>query len=273
MTGTPFEGFGAETDSALGDPELLLMSILLVTIRMLAFTYVSPFLNTRTIGRTVRIGLLLALSIALVPSAFAELKTDATITDNFVALVVKEVIVGLVLGALVWIPIHGLEFAGVLLDTQRGSSMAQDFNVVFTSPQATPTAILISQIFSGFFFSVGGLLMVVTLIYDSMVIWPPTEPLPPLQDNIAVLFGELAGSLLFTAIIFALPISSFMLLADIGVAFAARTAPSLNALTLGMPVKSAILVFMLVAYLDIAFPRLIEGLAGSIDHVRMVLAQ
>ncbi|MEL6219378.1 MAG: flagellar biosynthetic protein FliR [Pseudomonadota bacterium] len=255
----------------IDDADLVLMSVVLVITRMLAFTYASPFFGSKTMGRTVRVGFVLALSIILAPPVFTEFKNDPTLADQFVLLVLKELLIGLVLGTLVWMPIHGLELAGVLLDTQRGSTMAQDFNVVFNSPQATPTAILISQIFSGFFFSIGGLLMVETILFDSMAIWPPTEPLPPLQDNVAVLFGTFAGALLFTAIVFALPISGFMLLADIGIAFIARAAPSLNALTLGMPVKSAVLIFMLFFYVDIAFPRLIEGLGESMAVVRLVL--
>ncbi|MEM9147431.1 MAG: flagellar biosynthetic protein FliR [Pseudomonadota bacterium] len=255
----------------IADADLVLMSAVLVMVRMLAFTYISPFFGAKAMGRIVRVGFLLTLSFVLAPPVFTEFKSDPALADQFVLLVLKELLIGLVLGALVWMPIHGLEVAGVVLDTQRGSTMAQDFNVVFSSPQATPTAILISQIFSGFFFSIGGLLMIETVLFDSMAIWPPTEPLPPLDKDVAVLFGALAGSLLFTAIVFALPISGFMLLADIGIAFIARAAPSLNALTLGMPVKSAVLIFMLFFYMDIAFPRLIEGLGESMAVVRLVL--
>lgn len=267
------DGLLEATDGVVdvNDAGIMLMSVALVLTRMLAFSYMSPFFGNKSMSRTVRVGFLLALSIVVAPPVFEQFKLDSTLQDRFLLLMVKEVIIGLVLGALVWMPIYGLELAGVLLDTQRGSTMAQDFNVIFNSPQATPTAILLSQIFSGFFFAVGGLLLVETILFESMNIWPPSEPLPPLQDDIAILFGNFAGSLLLTAVVFVLPISGFMLVADIGIAFAARAAPSLNALTLGMPVKSAVMIFMLYFYIEIAFPRLVSGLGDTTDLVRMVL--
>jgi type III secretory pathway component EscT len=38
----------------------------------------------------------------------------------------------------------------------------------------------------------------------------------------------------------------------------AKSAPTLNALTFGMPVKSAILLIMLLFYIEIAFPHVFE---------------
>ena len=89
--------------------------------------------------------------------------------------------------------------------------------------------------------------------------------LPPLADQAAYAFIRLTGALLFTALVFALPISGFMVLADIAIAFVAKSAPTLNALTFGMPVKSAILMIMLFFYVDLAYPKLLDSFAGSLD--------
>ncbi len=255
------------------DTTIIVMSISLVLARLLTFLYLSPFFGSKSMGRTVRVGFVFALAIILTPKVFADFKAQEELADYFIALIFKEIIVGLVLGSLVWMPIRGLEFSGILLDTQRGSSMAQDFNVVFSSPQATPTAILLSQLFSGYFFTVGGLIIVISLLFESIAVWPQATILPEFDSEIALLYGQLAGSLLFTAVMFALPISGFMFLADIAIAFAAKSAPTLNALTLGMPVKTAIMILMLFAYVDVAFPGLVEGLFSSIDNLESVLAR
>lgn len=261
----------ADIDAIMRDANYVLMSIVLISARLLAFIYISPFFSSRAMTRTVRLGMVVAIGLVTTPPIFADLVANQTGAERFVALILKEIVIGLLLGALIWVPVHGIEFAGVLLDTQRGSSMAQDYNVVFSSPQATPTAILLSQIFSGFFFSVGGFLIVLQIIVASVEIWPPAAGLPDFSTRAAPLFIELAGSLLLVGVLFALPISGFMLLADVAIAFLAKLAPTLNALTFGMPAKSAILVIMLLFYVSIAFPMVIEDMRGATEKLDMVL--
>lgn len=82
---------------------------------------------------------------------------------------------------------------------------------------------------------------------------------------------ELTGVLFFSAIVVAIPIAALMMLADIIIAFLARSAPTLNALTFGMPVKSFIMCIMLFFYLDIAYPRLIAQLEGALEQVQRIL--
>lgn len=250
----------------------MLMALSLSFCRVLTFVIASPFFNARSVTRIVRTGLTMALALMLTPMTYEQASAMRDFEAQFFPLAVKELLLGLVLGNLVWMPIRGLEFAGVLLDTQRGSTMAQDFNVIFASPQATPTAIFLTQMFSGFFFSIGGLLVVVQVIFQSAQIWPVTDTLPDLKGDVAHLYGVSAGTLIFSAVVFALPISGFMLLADIGIAFLAKGAPTLNALTFGMPVKSAILLIMLFFYLGIAFPQLMESFSESLDFLTALLS-
>jgi type III secretion protein T len=250
---------------------LLILSQVLVGARVLAFLSVSPFFSKRSMGRTVRVGLMIALSILVVPDVFVSFRAAPAQALAIVPLLIKEMVIGLVLGMLVWLPVRGLELAGVLLDTQAGTTNAQDFDVIFGA-QTTPTAILIAQLFSGFFFASGGFLMTQMIIFDSYQIWPANGMLPPLDEGAMLLFGRFAGVLFFTSVVFALPISGFMLLADIAIAFVARSAPTLNALTFGMPVKSAILLIMLGFYLDIAYPAVMEGFSGALAITEKVLS-
>ena len=61
-----------------------------------------------------------------------------------------------------------------------------------------------------------------------------------------------------------------MFISDIAVAFIARSAPTLNALTFGMPVKSSILLIMLGFYIEIAYPAVMEGFAGALSLTEKV---
>jgi len=215
-----------------------------------------------------------AMSFPVVPGLAADIAAQigrfGGALPAYPVVIVKELALGFFLGALIWLPVRGLELAGVLLDTQRGGTQAEDFDVVF-SAQTTPVAIFLSQLFAGFFFSAGGFLMVMTMFYQSLEIWPPIELLPPLSHETLLLFIRFAGMVYFTAMVLVLPISGFMLLGDICIAFLARSAPSLNALTLGMPVKSAILLVMLIFYVAVLYPEVLETMAGALVLMQQAL--
>ncbi|MCT8989872.1 flagellar biosynthetic protein FliR [Chelativorans sp. SCAU2101] len=94
---------------------------------------------------------------------------------------------------------------------------------------------------------------------------------PEVTADTMMLFISFAGAVYFTAMALVLPIAGFMLLSDICIAFLARTAPSLNALTLGMPIKSAVLIVMLIFYIGVLFPKVRETLAGALELLKQVL--
>lgn len=221
--------------------------------------------------RLCRINLILALGFLTMPATFDHLiGLDAGSLD-FVKLVVKEMAIGFFLGALIWFPIRGLEFAGVFIDTQRGATMAEDFNPVFGA-QATPTAIFLSQTFSGFFFATGGFLIILTLLHKSFLIWPAHELLPELAKNALWVYLHVAAQYFAQAILLAAPIIGFMFLADIAIAFIAKKAQELNPLVFGMPVKTAIMLVMLVFYVEIAYPEVMRTLEGGIGVFESLFA-
>ncbi len=107
-------------------------------------------------SRSVRFGVIASIAFIITPIAFSDFDGGLIKVETYLVLALKEFIIGLVLGGVVWMPVRGLEFAGVLLDTQRGSTMGQDFNVIFNAPQTSYTAIFLTQVFSGLFFTTGG---------------------------------------------------------------------------------------------------------------------
>ena len=245
----------------------VIMTLVLISVRMQAFLYLSPFFGRSAMSRTVRAGFVLALSIVLFPTTFSTIRFDPDFREVFFGLVFKEILIGLILGVVMWMPVRGLDLTGTLLDTQRGSTQAMGSDVVFGG-QTTTTAVFLLQVFSGYFFAVGGFRLIQNTLFRSADIWPFAEPLPLIDPNTVYKLVELAGAMFFTAIALAIPISALMLLADIVISFLARSAPTLNALTFGMPVKSFILSIMLFYYLDIAYPRIMTELDSALAVVR-----
>ncbi|WP_173932912.1 flagellar biosynthetic protein FliR [Chelativorans sp. Marseille-P2723] len=248
----------------------LLLAFMLSVSRLTGFLAASPFFSRRSVPRVVRFGVMAALSFPIMPELAAEIAERKDVLPAYLLLIVKELTLGLFLGALTWLPVRGLELAGAILDTQRGSTQAEDFDVIF-SAQTTPTAIFLSQLFAGYFFAAGGFLMVMTMFYQSVTIWRPLELLPDISPEMMLLFLRFAGMVYITAMVLVLPISGFMFLSDICIAFLARSAQSLNALTLGMPVKSAVLMVMLIFYMSILYPNVLQVLSGALELLKQAL--
>lgn len=257
---------------SINDLPTLLIAFAISSARIAAVVYASPFLSRKSSTGLIRTGVVIALAVPVWPGtvlALADLDDESLIFFSLM----REIIIGFLLGFAVWLPVRSLEIAGILLDTQRGSTMAQDFNVFSGSSQATPTAILLEQIFSGFFFTVGGLLVFYQFVLTSYEIWPVFQSAPFLDLNFATLFVELIGSLLLTSIIFVMPISGFMFLADIAVAYLAKVAPTINALTFGMPAKSFIMIMMLMIYIYIAFPAVYDTFGEGLQSLQQEVGQ
>lgn len=250
------------------------LAFLLSMSRFSGFLAISPFFSRRSMPQIVRFGVILAASFPIVPGLAGEIAAHVAKEQgafpSYPLMIVKELALGLFLGALTWLPVRGLELAGAILDTQRGATQGEEFDVVFSS-QTTPTAVFLSQLFAGYFFSAGLFLMVLNLLYQSLSIWPPMEPFPPITRETMTLFIRFAGTVYFTAMVLVLPIAGFMLLSDICIAFLARSAPTLNALTLGMPVKSAVLMIMLIFYIGVVYPDTGETLITSLQMLKQVL--
>ena len=243
---------------------------LLVVARFIGFFAVSPFFGKRAMGRSVRLGFILAAAFTCVPPVVVELYSAPEIGRNLHVLVLKEFTLGFLLGVLTWLPVRSLEFAAVVLETQCGSTQAQDHDVIFEA-QTTPTAILLAQTFSAYFFTSGGLLMVLTLLFESTRIWPPAAPFPEISANSSTLLIQFGGIFFVTALAVAMPISGFMVIADVVIAFLARSAQSLNALTFGMPVKSAIMLVMLFFYLETVYPKIMITFGETLAIMSKVL--
>lgn len=252
------------------DIDIVIQAIVLVAARVQAFFFFAPFIGSRSVPRLVRMGLVMSLTLVAMPATVDTIGERSPGAFDFISLLTRNLMLGTFLGVLVWLPIRGLEIVGVILDTQRGATTAEDFDVIFNA-QTTPTAILLAQIFSGYFFASGGFLIVTWLLMDSVVLWPPANPIPMLEMDQLHLFIRMAGSLFFSAILISLPIAGFLFLGDIGVALIARVAPTLNALAFAMPVKSIILLVMLLFFVELMFPVVFSAFSSAIEIMKAVL--
>lgn len=219
--------------------------------RILAAFTILPFFSKAMLGgRVTKNGVAFSLSLMLLPLVASQ-RADINLTGFLsIFIILKEVFIGLLLGYLATIPFWAVESVGLLIDNQRGASMASTMNPLSGS-QASPLGILLVQVCVTLFFVGGSFLLFLGAIYNSYTIWPIFEFLPPIKISNARFFIEQLDYIFSFTVLFAGPVVIAMFFAEFGLGLISRFAPQLNVFFLAMPVKSAVAVLVLILYMQL----------------------
>jgi type III secretion protein T len=222
---------------------LLLLSV--VQARLLPLFLLLPFMNRNMVPRTIATAIASALGLIIVPTLppLNSVGFDTT----FLMLLGKEAIIGLVMGYVAAIPFWTLEAVGFVVDNQRGASMAATINPM-TGHDTSPLGILFNYAFITYFMVSGGLLLLLSMIYDSYRLWPPLSFWPNWNADAANLLLVQLNRFVMNALLLAAPVLLAMFLAELGLALVSRFAPQLQVFFLAMPIKSALGIFVLIVY-------------------------
>jgi type III secretion protein T len=141
---------------------------------------------------------------------------------------------------------------GFLLDNQRGASIASTLNPL-TGNDSSPLGLLFNQAFIVFFLLSGGLYLLLEILYGSFKLWPVFGWFPELRLESMPFFIEQLVRLVSLALLLAAPGMVVMLLAELGLALISLAVPQLQVFFLAMPIKSALVLLVLLVYLSTLF--------------------
>jgi type III secretion protein T len=218
------------------------MLVICLMLPIFAKALMPGFLRT-----AIASALVLPAVFHLVPTVKAALAADQFGSIEFMALLVKESVIGLLLGYLLALPFWAMEGVGFLIDNQRGASIAATINPL-TGHDTSPLGILYNQAFIVFFFASGGFILFLDVVYASYRTFPVMEWLPAFGPGYPAAILGMLDSMVRMALLLAAPVMVAMFMAEMGLAFISRFAPQLQVFFLAMPVKSALAMLMLAVY-------------------------
>jgi len=182
------------------------------------------------------------------------------------ALVLKEAILGFLLGVLLSMPFWMFESVGALLDNQRGALAGGQLNPSL-GPDATPIGHLFKQLAIFLLMVSLGLGALTQVIWDSYLIWPPTVWFPlPAANGFSVFIG-LLGDTFMHMMLYAAPFIAVLLLLEFGIALLGVYSQQLQVSTLAPPVKSLAGIGILLLYFAL-LQDLIVGRMGQLGDLR-----
>lgn len=244
-----------------------LPAFLLVFIRVLAFFTTMPILSYRNIPNTFKIG------VAIYLAWIMHLTMDNPIIPMdtlYFFLILKEVLVGLIVGLVAMIILYAIQVAGQLIDLKMGFMIA---NVV--DPQTGSQ----SPLTGGYLYAIALLLLLVTnahhLLIDGVFYSYQFIPLEQLwlpigSENFITFITTTFNTMFILAFQMAFPIVGTLFLVDVALGMISRSVPQMNVFVVGMPLKILVGFPLLLIYM-VGFVMIVENLFGHIIETMRTL--
>lgn len=168
--------------------------------------------------------------------------------QNLGLLMVKEVLVGVALGAIFGAPFWAAEMAGTQIDVYRG---AMSSTIIAPDAQTEPlvTGAIYALAMTGIFILSGGLRDLISALYGTYGLWSVFDPTPPPLENVWPMVVEILRKVCALAIALAAPLLIAMFLSEIAFGIASRFSPQLNVFDLTLSIKNLAYLFLTPAFL------------------------
>lgn len=247
------------------------VSFSLILARVGAFVAAQPLFGGRQVPRLVKVGLAFALATfwlgELAPVAGPDdlQFSSATPWPVYALAVVRESLIGAVLGYGLGILLLPARIAGEFIGQELGLSMAS-----VSDPTADNPATLVGQLFEvlgiAIFLDLNGHHIWLAALDGTFERWPIGGAMPSLP--VAPLVGGLAQAHEW-GLMLAAPLAMCMFVSSVLLALMARAAPQLNLMSVGFSLRLGVGLIAMILFL----PELLAGVSGVIGHFAEFLAR
>ena len=202
-------------------------AFLVILMRVAGILAAVPAIGARTVPLHVRIGLVLGLSVILLPVVGGRIGAIEASTANLLRLAVTEFLVGMALGLCVRFVFTAFEIAGELLGIQMGIGIASVLD-----PVAGASVPLLGR-FLGLlafllFFALDGHHLMLEALAESFALLPPMTA--QFNDTVANALVTLALGMFVLALKVAAPVMTALFVVTFAMGILGRTIPQLNLL-------------------------------------------
>jgi flagellar biosynthetic protein FliR len=239
----------------------LLPLFTIVLIRTASVLFFSPVYNQTNLPLIIKIGLALAIAVAIFPTINNSQLALPDSMINFILLVFKELAIGFLIGYVATLAFGAFVMAGELISSEMGLSMAELVDPLF-GDRISPISQLFQIIALILFFAINGHHWLINALVLSYKTVPVTGFIETGFSMSKIM--HLFNGLFVAAIKIAAPIMIILGLVVVVSGFLARSTPEINIFLIIFPVK--ILVgFLLLA---ITFPFITRAIEYLLNMLR-----
>jgi flagellar biosynthetic protein FliR len=236
---------------------LVIFTGALLMARILPMLVLSPFLGGDLVEAQTKVGAGLLLTIVMYPAVAGQIEPAQVNAFTFVALLLKEVFIGVVIAFFVGMVFEAAQVAGSVLDTLSGTNMAQ-----VMVPQLQQNASIFSslkmQLAIVLFLSLNGHHRVIEAMADSLALIPLagfpsfSQGQWPFFENVLLTFGKLLG----IGLTLAAPALLAAFLTDLSLGMINRVAPQIQVFFISMSIKPVVVTVMTLLSIHLLMQRL-----------------
>lgn len=242
------------------EPERFALELMFASLRTGAALALLPAMGGQLIPLRVRIGLAGCVGFLVMGSQWAPAPPADILSLAGLAAIAGE----LLIGAVAALALHAAFAAAMIAGEWLAQSMGLGF-ATLVDPGAPPSPVL-SGIFAllmwAIFLASGGHLILIELLFESYRAMPSAGPLfQPERLQAMIGWGSFA---IASGLIAAMPLGMAMLLVNLSLAVAARSAPQLNLFAIGFP----LMLMVGLAGLPIALPALADSLSSALSNMQ-----
>lgn len=239
---------------------------LLITVRIASFMVSSPIFTVKGTPNLVKIGFAFTTAY-LIKNSVPPLNLEDVNMFFYIILIIKETLIGLILGYITNLIFYSIQMAGQLIDNQVGFAMASTLD-----PMSGQRAALYGRLYYWFgivlFFLMNGHHFLIYGLFKSFQLVPINSVILNQLSitNIIYIFSRSFTS----GFIIAVPLVIIIFLTNIIIGLLARTVPQLNIFVLGMPLKVLIgllATLILLPSISNQLSSVIEGIPHYIDYI------
>ncbi|MDR1534549.1 MAG: type III secretion system export apparatus subunit SctT [Planctomycetota bacterium] len=219
----------------------------LAMARLTPIFQIVPFLGGRHLTTTVRGSITLSLAAFLVPWLDGRAEAAFGFAEAL-PLLAKEAALGTIFGFFASLVFFAASGIGFLADNQRGMTMASEVDPI-SGIDTSPLGAMMMETMILAFVSTGGLALFIQSVLSTYVFWPPFSFWPDWGSApVGSLLLDQFEWYLAVMVTLAAPMLLVCFLVDLGMGLMNRFAPQLNVYFLAMPIKSALVMALMLAY-------------------------
>jgi flagellar biosynthetic protein FliR len=240
---------------------------LLIFSRVGAMLMLIPALGETSIPARMRLGFALVFAAVLYPLVSAQLPGLPVDLPEIVVVVLHEVAVGLILGAIARLAVSGTQTAGAVIASSSGLSVAQAADPTNGGMQGALIGAFLSFLGIALIFATDLHHVALSAVHDSYMIFTPKEPLM-FGDAAETVVDTVAGAFVI-GVQMSAPFIVFGLVFNLGMGILSRLMPQLQVFFIAMPatvgvglVLMALLLTMMMGLYLMHFEGVLAVLRG-----------
>ena len=252
---------------------LAILGVGLLMARVLPVIILSPVFGGEAIPNEVKIGLGLLLALVLFPLVAERMAFLPASPLSFVALLLKELFLGVCLAFIVNIVFEAARIAGTLVDTLAGTSMAQ-LMVPQLHSEASIWSSLQFQLAVVLFLTLNGHHLVISALADSLRSIP-IDGFPSFPGGAWPFFATIlrvSAELFAVGVSLCAPVLLIVFLTDVALGMINKVAPQIQVYFMAMSIKPVVATLTILVSLRLLAERLVEEFESLFRFVRQALS-